>query len=104
MSEYLNNLTFDKTREYRFKEFRRFTRTRPYDCQGLMKNFWQCFDYFHFQKNEEEPKAYSDCMEKFNYEECLTENKPKLWENWKYNAKYAASEEGGEEEEEEEWE
>lgn len=73
------------SREYRFKEFRRYTRTRPYTCQGLMKQFYQCFDYSHFQKNIDEESAKKDCLEKFNFEECLTENKDLLKENWVYH-------------------
>lgn len=75
----------ENSREYRFKEWLRYTRTRPYVCQPLMKNYWQCFDYYKFTKGEEETEARTKCLEKFNYEECFTENKEKLRENWIYN-------------------
>ena len=72
---------FEQTREYRFREFLRYTRTRPYVCQPLMKNFWQCFEFNHFDKNVEESEAKTQCLEKFNFEECFKENKDKLFEN-----------------------
>jgi hypothetical protein len=72
---------FEQTREYRFREFLRYTRTRPYVCQPLMKNFWQCFEFNHFDKNVEESEAKTQCLEKFNFEECFKENKDKLYEN-----------------------
>jgi hypothetical protein len=75
----------EASREYRFKEFLRYTRTKPYACQPLMKQFYQCFDFYHFQKNEGEEEAKAKCFEKFNYEECFTENKDKLRENWQLN-------------------
>jgi hypothetical protein len=93
---------FEHIREYRFREWLRFTKTRPYVCQPLMKNFWQCFDHFHFDKNMEEADAKTNCLEKFNYEECFNENKEKLIENRKYNFNVVVpSSAAGEEEEEE---
>ena len=93
---------FEPTREYRFKEWLRFTRSRPYACQSLMKNFWQCFDYYHFDKKLEESEAKSSCLEKFNFEDCLNENKDKLFVNLKKNVEIMMPElpGGGEEEEE----
>ncbi len=73
------------SREYRFKEWLRFTKTRPYVCQPLLKGFYQCFDYYHFVKNQDEDSTKVKCLEKFNYEECLTENKDLCFENWIYN-------------------
>jgi hypothetical protein len=91
----------EKTREYRFREFLRYTRGRPYVCQPLMKNFWQCFDYTHFTKNVDESEAKSQCLEKFNYEECFKENKDKLYENLPFNVEEISLGGGGDEEEEE---
>ena len=91
---------FDNSREYRFLEWRKYTQTRPYSCQGLMKNFWQCFDNFRFIKNFDEVESKTNCLEKFNYEECLSENKEKLFENWIYNTSEKEVEEQVAEEEE----
>jgi len=95
------NKGFEFTREYRFKEWLRFTRTRPYACQPLMKNFWQCFDHYHFQKLQDENETRTKCLEKFNYEECFNENKEKMIENWCLNIEEIVPEGagGGEEEE-----
>lgn len=91
----------ESSREYRFKEWLRYTRTRPYVCQPLMKNFWQCFDHHHFVMKEDAGDAKSKCLEKFNYEECFKENSSLLKENWAKNVQiYSAA--GGDEEEEEE--
>lgn len=84
----MDTIDFENTREYKFKEFRRFTRSRPFACQPIMKQFWGCFDHFRFIKNNEEADSKTTCLEKFNYEECLTENKQKCLENWKYNVEY----------------
>ena len=92
---------FENTREYKFREWVRYTRTRPYVCQPLMKNFWQCYDYFHFGKNLEDSEAKSQCLEKFNYEECFNENKDKLYENLPYNIEeLVIGDAGGDEEDE----
>jgi hypothetical protein len=93
---------FEFTREYQFKEWLRYTRSRPFVCQPFMKNYWQCFDHFHFGKNVEEGEAKSNCLEKFNYVECLNENKERWRENWVYNGEAIFPEggAGGEEEEE----
>ncbi len=66
-----------------------------------MKNFWQCFDYFHFQKNQDENETRLNCLEKFNYLECFNENKEKMIENWCLNVEEIIPEGagGGEEEE-----
>ncbi len=92
----------DTSREYRFKEFLRYTRTRPYACQPLMKNFWQCFDHYVFNKNEDESEVKTKCLEKFNFEECFKENKTLLQENWAMNVGFhePAGASGGDEEEE----
>jgi hypothetical protein len=97
-----DNLVLQNSREYRFKEWLKYTRTRPFACQSLMKNFWQCFDHYRFTKSEEEGEAKSKCLEKFNYSECFIENKEKLLENWPLNVQiYDPSGSGGEEEDEE---
>ena len=77
--------SLDNSREYKHKQWIRYIKTRPYTCWPLMKNYFQCYDYNHYEKNEEESAAKQLCLEKFNYEECLTENKDKLRENWIYN-------------------
>jgi hypothetical protein len=94
--------SFENSREYKFKEFLRYTRTRPYACQPLMKNFWQCFDYFHYQKNQDEIESKRNCLEKFNFLECVNENKEKCLENWMFNVEVNLPEgaAAGEEEEE----
>ena len=93
---------FEFTREYRFREWVRYTKTRPYVCQPLMKNYWQCFDHLHFSNNLDELKAKTQCLEKFNYEECFEENKEILFENLPKNAyEYVPVKATAEEEEEE---
>lgn len=93
---------FEQTREYRFREWLRYTRSRPYACQPLMKNFWQCFDYFHYNKNIDETEAKTTCLEKFNYEQCFNEHKDILFENLKNKVEIIMPDipGGGEEEEE----
>jgi hypothetical protein len=81
--------SLDNSREYSQKAWIRFLKTRPSACWPLMKNYYQCFDHFHFEKNQDKDSAKTTCLEKFNYEECLTENKEKLKENWIYNLEIA---------------
>ncbi len=95
MSEYLQN-----SREYRFIEWLRFTRSRPIACQPIMKNFYQCFDHHRFNLSLDESEAKSKCLEEFNYEECFTENFPKLKENWPRNVDFIQLGGGGDEEDE----
>jgi hypothetical protein len=92
---------FEYTREYRFREWIRYTKTRPYVCQPIMKNFWQCFDYSHFTKNIDEAEAKTQCLEKFNYEECFKENSDKLFENLPKNVQEVSlgGDSGGDDEE-----
>jgi hypothetical protein len=94
MAESPDKSDFALSREYKFKEFLRYTRTRPYTCQSLMKNFWQCFDFTHFEKGNDEESAKASCLEKFNFQQCLEENKEKLWENWQFNVTEVEPEEG----------
>jgi hypothetical protein len=92
---------FEFSREYRFKEWLKFTRSKPFVCQPIMKNFWQCFDHFHFNKLVEESEAKLQCLEKLNYEECFKENSSKLFENTVLNAEeYIPAGAGGSEDEE----
>lgn len=73
------------SREYKHKEAIRYTRSRPLACQGIMKNYFQCVDYYHYDKNQELNSVSEKCLEKFNYKECLVDNKEKIWENWYLN-------------------
>jgi hypothetical protein len=93
--------SLENSREYRFGEWYRYTKTRPLACQPLMKNYWQCFDYYHFVKKEDAGESRAKCLEKFNYEECFNENKTKLIENWPLNVKITLPQGAAEEESEE---
>jgi hypothetical protein len=82
----------ENSREYRHKEWIKYLRTRPYACWPVMKNYYQCFDHYKFDKNEDEASAKAKCFEKFNYQECFNENKEQLRENWIYNITEAEQE------------
>ena len=73
------------SREYRHKELIRQIRTMPLACQSIMKNYYQCVDYYHFDKNKDLSTSEGNCLEKFNFNDCLAENKDRLRENWIFN-------------------
>lgn len=73
------------SREYKHKEAIRYVRSQPLACQGIMKNYFQCVDYYHFEKKQDFTTVGTNCLEKFNYKECLNENKDKIFENWYLN-------------------
>jgi hypothetical protein len=79
----------ENSRQYRMQEWKRYMRTRPLACWPVMKNYYQCFDHYRFDKNEDEGAAKAKCFEKFNYQECFDENKDKLRENWIFNREAA---------------
>jgi hypothetical protein len=74
------------SREYKHKEAIRFIRSKPLVCQPIMKNYFQCVGYYHHEKNQDLPTVEASCLEKFNFQECFTENKERLKENWIFNA------------------
>jgi len=61
----------------------RFTLSKPFECRGLMKKFFQCVDSYE-SKNQSFAKAAQSCSE-FNYDSCLLENSKKVFENRIFN-------------------
>ena len=50
-----------------------------------MKQFYQCSNHHEYEKGMSADEAKETCMEKFNYLECLEENRAKCFENWIFN-------------------
>jgi len=63
----------------------KYVKSRPLACQGILKNFYQCSNFYEYEKGESATEAKEKCLEKFNFNECLEENRAKCFENWIFN-------------------
>ena len=74
----------DASRELLHLQRIEFIKSKPEACQGLLKNFYQCTDFFEYEKENTSSEAREKCLEKFNYVECLQENKTES-SSWIFN-------------------
>ncbi len=75
----------DSSREVLHIQRIEYIKSRPLACQGILKNFYQCSNFYEYEKEQSSCEAKEKCLEKFNYVECLEENRAKCFENWILN-------------------
>ena len=75
----------DSSREMLHLQRIAYIKSRPFACQGLMKQFYQCSNHHEYEKGLSSEEGKGVCLEKFNYLECLEENRAKCFENWIFN-------------------
>lgn len=75
----------DSSREVLHIQRIEYIKSRPLACQALLKNFYQCTNFYEYEKEQSAADAKEKCLEKFNYVECLEENRAKCFENWIFN-------------------
>ncbi len=69
----------------------RFVLSKPFECRGTMKKFFQCVGKFE-STGLDYNQSSENCSE-FDYKTCLNENSKKLFENRIFNVNAAAAEE-----------
>lgn len=81
----MEDYSFDLNRHVVHYRRKQFVQKAPVECRVLLKNYFQCVDYYQYTKNESDvPSIKANCQEKFNYDECLTENLDKQYKNLIY--------------------
>lgn len=71
----------------------RFTLSKPFECRGIMKKYFQCLDHHEYNNNINDLNELKEKCQEHDYQSCLDENRKKLFENRIFNINKVAAEE-----------
>lgn len=62
----------------------RFALSQPSECRPMIKEYFQCTDYFQYNKKQSASEAEKSCVD-YDYTDCLIQNNRGLFDNKIFN-------------------